>query len=87
MGILQHQHSCSGRPNFSMHSACSRQWPGGGPSKCTSQPAGSAPARARGRAMAPACGDGRGEREQEKGVAREPRERGRARAEKCTRAR
>eukprot|EP00322_Chrysochromulina_rotalis_P002451 CAMPEP_0115845192 /NCGR_PEP_ID=MMETSP0287-20121206/9227_1 /TAXON_ID=412157 /ORGANISM="Chrysochromulina rotalis, Strain UIO044" /LENGTH=294 /DNA_ID=CAMNT_0003298961 /DNA_START=211 /DNA_END=1092 /DNA_ORIENTATION=+ len=79
MSMLQHQHSCSGRPDFSMHNACSRQWAGGRPSQSAWQTAASAPARARGLASAPASSDARGERGEEMGVVRATREERRAR--------
>ena len=72
MSILMLQHSFSVRQNFSVHSACSRQWPGRRPGQHTGQAAGSPSARARGRAAAPASGEARGEREGEMGVARSP---------------
>ena len=81
MCILQPQHSISARQFCCMHSACSRQWPGGRPGQYTGQAAGSAPAHARGRAAAPASGEARGERgEERRWCAR--REKSDARAEK-----
>jgi hypothetical protein len=81
MCILQPQHSISAKQFCCMHSARSRQWPGGRPGQHTGQAAGSAPAHARSRAAAPASGEERGERgEERRWCAR--REKSDARAEK-----